>query len=177
MNDPRTLLGAVTIPPTNQEFDAKLSAALGSGRAEMVAMPRVVTNNGKEAMIQQGIEFPAQQSSVESSKGIPVAKIRKAVLTLKITPKVAANNRIELDLDALMHDFDSSEKGETHRIVTKAEMNDGYTVVLDGLLLVEKPDSGFPAPISKTPKSRRQLVVLLTPTLLPKQEPLYPTTL
>jgi hypothetical protein len=56
-------------------------------------------------------------------------------------------------------------------------MKDGYTVVMDGLLLVEKRDSDSPAPFPKTPKSHRQLVVLLTPTLLPKQEPLYPASL
>jgi hypothetical protein len=99
------------------------------------------------------------------------------VLTLKITPRVAANNQIDLDLDALVQDFDLTEKGEARRIVTKSQINAGNTMVLDGLLLVEKTERESPASTAKGLKSHRQLVVLLTPTLLPKQEPLYPASL
>jgi type IV pilus assembly protein PilQ len=176
MSDPRNFSGAVILPATNQEFDTKLSAALSSGRAEMVAVPRVVTFNGKEAMIQQGIEFPAQGSADDLSAN-PPAKSRRVVLTLKVTPKVTANNRIDLDLDALMHDVDLTEAGESRRIVAKAEMNDRYTMALDGLLVVEKPTSDSPTINMNSLSNHRQLLVLLTPMLLPLQEPLYPAAL
>jgi beta-lactamase regulating signal transducer with metallopeptidase domain len=154
----------------NPNFEAKLLEALEGGRAEMVAVPRLITINRKEAMVQQGIEFPQQVSST----GTAITKPRKVVLTLKLTPTLVSSNRIDLDLDSLIRAFEPSgatsqdtrqSNTSTRRTVTKVLLNDGYTLVLDRLLENERTDS------------KRKLLVLVTATVLPKQEPLYPVSL
>jgi len=55
----------------------------------------VITANGKEASIEQGVEIPYQESA---SSGATTTQFKKAVLSLKVTPQITPDNRIILDL-------------------------------------------------------------------------------
>ena len=65
-------------------------------RAETISSPRVITANQKEALIEQGVEIPYQESA---SSGATTTQFKKAVLSLKVTPQVTPDDRIIMDLE------------------------------------------------------------------------------
>src|SRR5207245_4078935 len=76
--------------------DLAPSPAQAEPQANIIAPPRVITANQKEATIEQGVEIPYQQSA---SSGATTIQFKKAVLSLKVTPQITPDNRIILDLD------------------------------------------------------------------------------
>ena len=75
--------------------DLELTAIQTEGRGEIVSTPRVITANQKEAIIEQGVEIPYQESS---SSGATTTSFKKAVLSLTVTPQITPDNKIIMDL-------------------------------------------------------------------------------
>lgn len=120
--------------------DLELSAAETENRGTVVASPRVVTANQKEATIKQGVEIPYQQSA---SSGATTISFKDAVLLLKVKPLITPDNRIILDLtvsdDSVGQTVVASggvnvPSINTRSIDTQVVLSDGQTVVLGGIL-------------------------------------------
>jgi type IV pilus assembly protein PilQ len=120
--------------------DLELSAAQTENRGTVVASPRVVTANQKEATIEQGVEIPYQQSA---SSGATTIAFQKAVLSMKVKPLITPDNRIILDLtvsdDSVGQDVVASggvnvPAINTRSVTTQVVLGDGQTVVLGGIL-------------------------------------------
>src|SRR4029079_5968704 len=86
---------AMTLLDSNYVVDLEITAAQREGRGEVISSPRVITANGKEAVIEQGTEIPYQESA---SSGATTTQFKKAVLSLKVTPQITPDDRIILDL-------------------------------------------------------------------------------
>ena len=56
---------ALTLLDSDYVVDLEISAAQAEGRGEVVSAPRVITANGKEASIEQGVEIPVPGVGVE----------------------------------------------------------------------------------------------------------------
>ena len=56
---------ALTLLDSDYVVDLELSAAQTEGRGELVSSPRVITANGKEASIEQGVEIPVPGVGLE----------------------------------------------------------------------------------------------------------------
>jgi type IV pilus assembly protein PilQ len=120
--------------------DLELSAAQVENRGTVVASPRVITANQKEATISQGVEIPYQQSA---SSGATTIAFKDAVLSLKVKPLITPDNRIILDLkvsDDSVGQVVVASGGvnvpsiNTRTIETQVVLGDGETVVLGGIL-------------------------------------------
>jgi type IV pilus assembly protein PilQ len=120
--------------------DLELSAAETENRGTVVASPRVITANQKEATIEKGVEIPYQQSA---SSGATTISFKKAVLSLKAKPLITPDNRIILDLtvsDDTVGQVVVASGGvnvpsiNTQTIETQVVLGDGQTVVLGGIL-------------------------------------------
>jgi type IV pilus assembly protein PilQ len=107
----------------------------------------VITANGKEASIEQGVEIPFQESA---SSGATTTQFKKAVLSLKVTPQITPDDRVILDLtvskDNVGQVVPSATGGfvpsiDTREITTRCSCNDGQTVVLGGIMETEKRDT------------------------------------
>jgi len=131
---------ALGLVGNNILIDLELSAAQAETQANIIASPRVVTANQKEATIEQGVEIPYQQSA---SSGATTIQFKKAVLSLKVTPQITPDNRIILDLDVRDDTVGTivvASGGvnvptiDTREISTQVLVNDGQTVVLGGIL-------------------------------------------
>ena len=131
---------ALGILGNNFLVDLELSAAQAETQANIIATPRVITANQKEAVIEQGQEIPYQQSA---SSGATTIQFKKAVLSLKVTPQITPDNRIILDLDVrddAVGTIVVASGGvnvpsiNTREISTQVLVNDGQTVVLGGIL-------------------------------------------
>ncbi len=166
-------------------IDLELSAAQNEGRGEIKSTPRVITANGREAIIEQGVEIPFQESA---SSGATTTQFKKAVLSLKVTPQITPDDRVILDLtvtkDSVGQLVPSATGGfvpsiDTRNIQTQVLVKDGQTVVLGGIMETERRDSVKKVPLlgdvpvlgnlfkskNKT-NNRDELLIFITPRIL-----------
>ena len=143
---------ALGILGNNFIVDLELSAAQAETQANIIASPRVITANQKEATIEQGVEIPYQQSA---SSGATTIQFKKAVLSLKVTPQITPDNRIILDLDVkddavgtvvVTSGGVNVPSIDTREIATQVLVNDGQTVVLGGILTTTQREDDTKVP-------------------------------
>src|SRR5688572_11211270 len=166
-------------------IDLELSAAQNEGRGEIKSTPRVITANQREAIIEQGVEIPYQESS---SSGATTTQFKKAVLSLKVTPQITPDDRVILDLvvtkDSVGQLVPSATGGfvpsiDTRNIQTQVLVKDGQTVVLGGIMETERRESEKKVPglgdvpvvgnLFKTKSkinNRDELLIFVTPKIL-----------
>ena len=183
---------ALTLLDSDYVVDLEITAAQNEGRGEVVSAPRVITANGKEAVIEQGQEIPYQESS---SSGATTTQFKKAVLSLKVTPQITPDDRIILDLtvskDSVGAVVPSATGGfvpsiDTRETTTQVLVNDGQTVVLGGILETERRDTVNKVPyLGNIPglgvlfrsKSRTdnkdELLIFVTPKILREGANIY----
>ncbi|WP_158880163.1 type IV pilus secretin PilQ [Rhodanobacter sp. L36] len=143
----------------NYSVDLELSAAQSEGRGEVISSPRVITANQQEAVIRQGQEigYVTYQNSAGSAPGSGTATVqfKDAVLELKVTPTITADNRVYLAInvkkDALNSYITVPGSGQvpiidTRELNTSVLVDNGQTVVLGGIYEVNKSNT-----ISKVP--------------------------
>ena len=73
----------------------ELSALQAEGRGEVVSSPRVITTDQKEAVIEQGTEIPYVS---QTSSGATDIEFKKAVLSLRVTPHITPDDRINMSI-------------------------------------------------------------------------------
>jgi type IV pilus assembly protein PilQ len=166
-------------------IDLELSAAQSEGRGEIKSTPRVITANQREAIIEQGVEIPYQESS---SSGATTTQFKKAVLSLKVTPQITPDDRVILDLvvtkDSVGQLVPSATGGfvpsiDTRNIQTQVLVKDGQTVVLGGIMETERRDTVKKVPgLGDVPflgglfrtkskvNNRDELLIFVTPKIL-----------
>ena len=150
-----------------------------------MSSPRIITANQREAVIEQGVEIPYQESS---SSGATTTQFKKAVLSLKVTPQITPDDRVILDLevnkDSVGELVPSATGGfvpsiDTRSITTQVLVNDGQTVVLGGIMETERREGERKVPFlgdipglkylfRSTTKSnnRDELLIFVTPKIL-----------
>ena len=183
---------ALTLLDSDYVVDLELSAAQSEGRGEIVSSPRVITANGKEASIEQGVEIPYQESA---SSGATTTQFKKAVLSLKVTPQITPDDRIILDLDVSKDSVGqvvpSATGGfvpriDTREIITQVLVNDGQTVVLGGILETERRDTVNKVPYlgdipglgvlfrsKQKTDNKDELLIFVTPKILREAADIY----
>ncbi|OOG62083.1 fimbrial protein [Rhodanobacter sp. B04] len=138
----------------NYAIDLELSAAQTEGRSEVISSPRVITANQQEAVIRQGQEigYVTYQNSTGSAAGSGTATVafKDAVLELRVTPTITADNRVYLTInvtkDALAGYITVPGSGQvptidTRSINTSVLVDNGQTVVLGGIYEVNKTNT------------------------------------
>jgi type IV pilus assembly protein PilQ len=183
---------ALTLLDSDYVVDLEISAAQTEGRGEIVSAPRVITANGKEAIIEQGQEIPYQESA---SSGATTTQFKKAVLSLKVTPQITPDDRIILDLtvnkDSVGQVVPSATGGfvpsiDTRNITTQVLVNDGQTVVLGGILETERrditnkvpylgdiPGLGYLFRSKQKVDNKDELLIFVTPKILREGADIY----
>lgn len=161
-------------------LDLELSAIETEGRGELVSQPRVITSDGKTALIESGEEIPYQQAS---SSGATNVAFKSAVLKLEVTPQITPDDRIIMDLavsqDSRGEDTTAGPAINTNAVETQVLVENGETIVLGGIYRREEILT-----IRKTPffgdlpligalfrykgqeETKRELLVFITPRLV-----------
>ncbi|MGA8277437.1 MAG: type IV pilus secretin PilQ [Rhodanobacteraceae bacterium] len=171
-------------------LDLELSAAQTEGRGEVISTPRVITANHKEADIKQGQEigYVTFQNSGAGGVGTATVQFKEAVLELKVTPTITADDRIYLNLNVkkdALNGFISVPGGgqvpqlDTRQINTAVLVDNGQTVVLGGVYEVNKQDNLTKVPFlgdvpilgnlfKKTQRNdtKAELLIFVTPRIL-----------
>jgi type IV pilus assembly protein PilQ len=170
-------------------LDLELSAAQTEGRGEVISTPRVITASQKEADIKQGQEV-GYVTFQSGGTGAPQATVnfKEAVLELKVTPTITADDRVYLDLnvkkDAIASFIDNPGGGQVpqldkREINTSVLVDNGQTVVLGGVYEVNKTDSVQKVPylgdvpilgnlfkFSTRNNTKAELLIFVTPRIL-----------
>ncbi|QDQ39124.1 type IV pilus secretin PilQ [Legionella geestiana] len=169
-------------------LDMELSALESEGRGHVVASPRLVTANLEPAVIESGEEIPYQEATVA---GATAVTFKKAVLSLRVTPRIAPDNTIYMVLQ-INQDTPSRREVQnvpavlTREIRTSVRVDNGQTVVLGGIHqqgqvrdLQQVPFlGGLPvvgALFRKTATKIRneELLIFITPRIIPGESPGY----
>jgi len=172
-------------------LDLELSAAQTEGRSELISSPRVITANQQEADIKQGQEIGYVTFTGGSSGGgaaTATVQFKEAVLELKATPTITADNRVFLTLDVKKDAINSLVPNpgggfvpqlDKREINTSVLVDNGQTVVLGGVYEFDKstdinkvpflgdiPGLGMLFRNTKNNNQKAELLIFVTPRIL-----------
>lgn len=175
---------AWTILGSDFLVDLELSALQTESRGEVISTPRVVTANGKQALIEQGREIPYQSSSGNTGTQ---TQFKKAVLSLTVTPQITPDNRVVMDLSVTNDSqgenvntgVGSAPAIDTRRLETQVLIKSGETVVLGGVFQDESTKGASKVPFlgdvpmigrlfrsDSSSRNKRELLIFVTPRVL-----------
>ncbi|MFM8444006.1 MAG: type IV pilus secretin PilQ [Methylococcus sp.] len=163
-------------------LDLELSAAQIDGRTEIISTPKVVTTDGAEAYILQGEQIPYSQNN---ALGASNTQFKDAVLELKVTPHITADQNILMDLSVKKdapgaRQYSNGNVGiEKREILTTAQVSNGETMVLGGVFegdqadktdkvpfLGDLPGVGFMFRRTLTQDKKKELLIFITPKIV-----------
>jgi type IV pilus assembly protein PilQ len=172
-------------------LDLELSAAQTEGRSELISSPRVITANQQEADIKQGQEIGYVTFTGGNSGGgasTATVQFKEAVLELKVTPTITADNRVYLTLDVKKDAINSLVPNpgggfvpqlDKREITTSVLVDNGQTVVLGGVYEFDKSTDVTKVPFlgdipglgalfrdTKKNNSKAELLIFVTPRIL-----------
>ncbi|HEX7129576.1 MAG TPA: type IV pilus secretin PilQ [Rhodanobacteraceae bacterium] len=200
VNLPSTTQGtssfAVGIISGHYMLDLELSAAQLEGRSETISAPKVITANQQEAVIDQGQEigYVTFQNSGGGggSAGTATVQFKDAVLELRVTPTITADNRVFMQLkvkkDAINSLVPNPGGGfvpqlDKREIDTSVLVDNGQTVVLGGVYEFQKSTDMSKVPFlgdipvlgalfrdKKNINNKAQLLIFVTPRILDQEK-------
>jgi type IV pilus assembly protein PilQ len=171
-------------------LDLELSAAQTEGRSELISSPRVITANQQEADIKQGQEigYVTFQGGASGAANTATVQFKEAVLELKVTPTITADNRVFLTLDVKKDAINSLVPNpgggfvpqlDKREITTSVLVDNGQTVVLGGVYEFDKSTDVTKVPFlgdipglgalfrdTKKNNSKAELLIFVTPRIL-----------
>jgi len=162
--------------------DLRIAAAELNGEGKVISSPRVVTLDNREAIIEQGVSIPFQTFE----NGDAQLEFIDAVLSLKVTPHITADRAIIMAIEVTRNAPDNSIETPTgspaiakNQAKTETLVQDGQTLVLGGIYVIEKAESSQRVPgLWKIPvlgnafrnfdteDKRRELLIFVTPSVV-----------
>ena len=160
----------------------ELAALEASGNGEVIAQPKITTQDQQPANITSGVQIP-YQSQAGGTAGGTTTQFVTAALSLQVTPQITPDGRIIMELeihqDSVVPGGGAVPAIATNSVETRVLVNNGDTVVLGGVFREEVTTS-----ISKTPilgdipyvgnmfkrtedsKSKTELLIFITPSVI-----------
>ncbi|GJM13325.1 MAG: fimbrial assembly protein PilQ [Pseudohongiella sp.] len=163
-------------------IELELSALESSGNGEVIARPKVTTQDKVEAVIQSGVRIP-YQSQAGGTAGGSTTEFEEAVLSLTVTPQITPDGRINMELD-IRQDSVAAGGGNipainTNQVTTSALVSNGETIVLGGVFREESTTTESKTPIlgdlpyigrmfkrTANASRRTELLIFITPKII-----------
>lgn len=163
-------------------IELELSALESSGNGEVIARPKVTTQDKVTATIQSGVRIP-YQAQAGGTAGGSTTEFVDAVLSLEVTPQITPDGRIIMQLD--IHQ-DSVAPGtgnvpaiNTNAINTSVLVENGDTIVLGGVFREETTTTESKTPLlgdipylgrlfkrTNNANRRTELLIFITPRII-----------
>jgi type IV pilus secretin PilQ/predicted competence protein len=177
----------VVIPSTELSitaFDQNMTAAitniLSDSRSEILASPQISTLDHTEANIFMGDQISIR---VIDNSGQSAMQMVESGIKLTVTPHVAGDNRILLELHPENNSYSYDDKGQVviskQEAQTKVVVSDGETVVIGGLTRNEEIEAETGIPFLKDipilgylfkhvrkESTKKDLVIFVTPRIM-----------
>lgn len=163
-------------------IELELSALESSGNGEVIARPKVTTQDKVQAIIQSGVRIP-YQSQAGGTAGGSTTEFEEAVLSLTVTPQITPDGRINMELD-IRQDSVAPGSGaipaiNTNQVTTSALVSNGETIVLGGVFREESTTTETKTPIlgdlpyigrmfkrTSNASRRTELLIFITPKII-----------
>jgi pilus assembly protein CpaC len=180
----------------NKQYDLGLMirALNNRGLFQMLAEPNLVAESGKEASFLAGGEFPIPVAQAGGANIAISITYKEFGVRLNFTPTVTAENRVRLKVRPEVSSLDFGNavvlQGfripalSTRRTETELELDNGQTFAIAGLLnntmteslqkvpgIGDIPILGYLFRSKAAQKNRTELVVMITPEILPTNSP------
>jgi len=163
-------------------IELELSALESSGNGEVIARPKVTTQDKVTATIQSGVRIP-YQAQAGGTAGGSTTEFVDAVLSLEVTPQITPDGRIIMQLD-IHQDSVANSSGNvpainTNSVNTSVLVENGDTIVLGGVfreeitsietktpLLGDVPYLGRLFKRTNNSSRRTELLIFITPRII-----------
>ena len=180
----------------NKRYDLGIMvrALQSKGLFQSLAEPNLVAESGKEASFLAGGEFPIPVAQAGASNIAISIMFKEFGVRLNFTPTVTGDNRIRLKVRPEVSTLDFANavvlQGfripalSTRRTETELELENGQTFAIAGLLnntmteslqkvpgIGDIPILGYLFRSKAAQKNRTELVVMITPEILPQRSP------
>jgi type IV pilus assembly protein PilQ len=161
----------------------ELSALEASGNGEVIAQPKVTTQDQQTATISSGLQIPYQAQAGGTAGGSTVEFIT-AALSLEVTPQITPDGRIIMILDIHQDSVVPGPAGSvpaiaTNIVTTRVLVNDGDTIVLGGVFRDEVTTNIAKTPVlgdlpylgnlfkrTENTQSKTELLIFITPSIM-----------
>lgn len=169
------------------KLSIEIEALESESLANQVASPHIVVSNNETAFIKQGEEVPYNQSTASGAASI---SFQEAVLQLEVTPQIAPDGNIVMDVLVTKNSVGESA-GKTkegadlppnifkREVTTKIMTKDGSTVVIGGIyeksqkeartkipFLGDIPYLGYLFSFTSIEDKDSELLIFLTPKII-----------
>jgi len=163
-------------------IELELSALESTGNGEVIARPKVTTQDKVTAEIRSGVRIP-YQSQAGGTAGGSTTEFEDAVLSLRVTPQITPDGRINMELE-IQQDSVAAGSGaipaiNTNEVITSALVSNGETIVLGGVFREENTTTETKTPLlgdipyvgnlfKRTNRSSRrtELLIFITPKII-----------
>lgn len=169
------------------KLEVEITALENESLANSVASPHLIVANNETAFIKQGSQIPFNQSTASGAASVA---FQEAVLELQVTPQIAPDGNIILDLlvtkNSIGAPVGQTQQGQdlpptinTREITTKIMTKDGSTVVVGGIyeksenesrtkipLLGDIPYLGYLFSFTKIDDTDKELLIFITPKII-----------
>ncbi len=163
-------------------IELELSALESSGNGEVIARPKVTTQDKVTANIQSGVRIP-YQSQAGGTAGGSITEFVDAVLSLEVTPQITPDGRIIMQLN-INQDSVAPGGGQvpainTNSVNTSVLVDNGDTVVLGGIFREETTTTRSKTPLlgdvpylgrlfsrTSSESRRTELLIFITPRIV-----------
>lgn len=166
------------------QLELELSALESAGQAELIARPRVTTQDNTTAVIQSGVRIP-YQAQAGGTAGGSTTEFVDALLSLEATPLITPDGRIIMRLNIRQDSVASGSNDvpaiNTNTVTTRVLVNDGDTLVLGGIFRDEQTRSDQGTPVLQdipllgglfrrqiSASRRTELLIFITPQIVPE---------
>jgi type II secretory pathway component GspD/PulD (secretin) len=136
------------------QFSFNLSMLVQDNLAKVITNPHIAVKNGNEAEIRlEQIKWVNLESSYDVDTDTRTFELREfqAGVNLRVTPNIAANGLISLQIDGSLSVFLPTTGVEyatdTNTITTQVNVQDGQTVIIGGMIKREETESDAGVPL------------------------------
>lgn len=161
----------------------ELNLLQSRGQADLIARPRVMTQDNTAASIRSGVRIP-YQAQAGGTAGGSITEFVDAVLSLEVKPKITPDGRILLSLQ-IRQDSVASGSAEvpainTNTIDTQVLIDNTDTLVLGGIFREEQTQTRSGTPVLQSAPligglfrrtldadRRTELLIFITPRIVP----------
>lgn len=182
VDDPEASTFSIGFTGSDGLIELELSALESSGNGEVIARPKVTTQDKVTAVIRSGVLIPYQAQAGGTAGGSTV-EFQEAVLSLEVTPQITPDGRIIMQLvinqDSVAPGSSQIPAINTNSVETAVLVENGETIVLGGVfreettvfetktpLLGDVPYLGHLFKRTENSSRRTELLIFITPKVI-----------